>query len=587
MDGTGKQLVEHGRHHSRRFQTNVNCTKVYGVSFECNGSEIPKGAGVENNVAESLRILPPNEARIEGTKPLVSSVKDAALKKKMTEKNVKRVRKEDKSKCVDAGKTTSQHTLFANGHPPSKLGKGVSVCKEFRRGFVGLHSKSGIIFIDGCSQAEPKSSIGMDKTHDEVIKDDIWGCSLTGRKVGKNASTENIVKDQNKQKQFIIDETCTVAQKKFTFDVRKAEAAREIEVAGSRVSKVNSREGVSPFPQSNNMWTVGSDKCPEVVSRNKVIKSVELFEEEYTKLLQDRKRERNERGKPTNRIDVKAAMILKEEGKWVNTVQEVGKIPGVEIGDQFQYRAELAVIGLHNQFSAGIDYIKVGEKLFATCIVDSGRYKNERRTPDEFIYTGEGGNPRMTKKKPEDQKLKHGNLALKTSMDAKLPVRVVHCCQSLKGPITLGINNGSGLRYTYDGLYTVNSYWKERDENGKLMFKFKMIRMFDKPNLVPRSLSETRKSTVEGMHGMIAGTSLPKEKKLIHSLNATTENKPPCCTTNSALDGGCSSRSSEDSHPKKASGPIRSKSEGGPIIKAKSIANQSGASGKRTSFLQD
>lgn len=562
MDGTGKRLAEHGSHHSLIFQSTVKRTKVDDAISEHNGSEIPKRAKVENDVTASAKL--PNDTRIKDTKSLVSCAKADALKQKKTQKNVKGIEKEDKLKCLAArgstqacnkGKTNSQHVQLTNGHPPSKLGNKVSVSKELRRGCVGLdYSKHGV-FIAGNSLVEPKSSMGMVQAHDKLIKDGIWDYSLTGKKVGKKSPTEYM-------------------------DLNNAKSALEIVVAGSGGSKLNARTDVSPFPESIDMWTVACYECPEAVSRNKVLKSVELFEEEYTKLLQERKRGRNERGKDINRIDVRAAMILKDKGMWVNTDQEVGKVPGIEIGDQFQYRAELAVVGLHSRFSAGIDYIRVGEKLFATCIVDSGRYKNERRTPDVFIYTGEGGNPKISRKKPEDQKLKCGNFALKTSMDAKLPVRVIHCCRSLKAPNTLGVNNGSGLRYTYDGLYTVSSYWKERDESGKLVFKFKMTRMPDQPNLAIESLSEARKPTPEGAQGMIAGMSLPKKKKLMLSVNTTTKKKPARCAYNTVLDGCSSSRRSEYSHSEKSSDPIRNNGEGGPVIKAKSIAYQSGLSGK-------
>ena len=49
---------------------------------------------------------------------------------------------------------------------------------------------------------------------------------------------------------------------------------------------------------------------------------------------------------------IKVATILKKEGNWLNTTREFGEIPGVEIGDRFQYRTKLAFVQLHTQ----IDY---------------------------------------------------------------------------------------------------------------------------------------------------------------------------------------------------------------------------------------
>ncbi|XP_027124764.2 YDG domain-containing protein At5g47150 [Coffea arabica] len=294
----------------------------------------------------------------------------------------------------------------------------------------------------------------------------------------KNAHFENMGKDQNSRGQFSGDETIMAAHA--LVDLSSAKSSLGTDVAGSRLSKLNSIAGFSPFPQSNNSRNMASGGCPEVGSRSHVLKSIQLFEEQYMKLLQEQNTKGKKKRGANERIDIKAAMILKKEGKWVNTTREVGEIPGVEIGDQFQYRAELAIVGLHTQLSAGIDYIKIGSKLFATCIVDSGRYNNERRSPDVFIYTGEGGNPEIYKKKAEDQELKRGNLALKTSMLADLPVRVVRCHQSPEAPNPLGVNNGTGLRYTYLGLYKVSSCDRVRDKYGKLAFKFTMVRNQDR-----------------------------------------------------------------------------------------------------------
>ncbi|KAL3528326.1 hypothetical protein ACH5RR_007648 [Cinchona calisaya] len=567
MYGTGKQLAEHGSHDYQRFQvqSHVKRTKVDSAISKCNGLEISKGAKAARYVAvhaKLSRISPPNDARSKA-KLLVS--KADALTQNMAEKNVKGVGKEDKSKChatigtsqaCDKVKATSQHALLANCHA---LQKGV------RSGIIGQdHSKSGAI-IGGSSQVNSKSSIKMVKTHGKLIEDDIRCCSLSGRKLEKNAYSKNTAKDRSKPTWFTKAETCTAAQGKFALMYsNNAVSPLKIDVAGSGVSKLCSRANGFRFPQSNNSWIFAFGECPdEVDSRRKVLKAIKLFEEQHTKLLQEQKS-----GKATQRIDIKAAMVLEKEGKWVNTVREVGEIPGVEIGDQFQYRAELAVVGLHTQYFAGIDYIKVGRECFATCIVDSGRHKNKRITPDVFIYAGEGGNPEISGKKAKDQKLTCGNLALLTSMYANLPVRVVHCCKSLKAPNTLGVNNGSGLRYSYQGLYTVESYsWKRDEEFGKLVFKFKMVRMPDQPKVVPRSPS-----------------SLPK---LMCYVNATSKKKPSHCTYNSVLGGSSSSNSRREySHPKKSFGPTRSKGESGIFIKAKSVPYQSCSAVKRTSFLQ-
>ncbi|KAE8727220.1 hypothetical protein F3Y22_tig00005712pilonHSYRG00040 [Hibiscus syriacus] len=67
-------------------------------------------------------------------------------------------------------------------------------------------------------------------------------------------------------------------------------------------------------------------------------------------------------------------------------------------------------------------------KTWATSIVDSGRYESvtSRVSSGEFTYCGEGENPIYGgKKKPKDQKLIGGNLALVNNMIDRKPVRVI------------------------------------------------------------------------------------------------------------------------------------------------------------------
>lgn len=55
--------------------------------------------------------------------------------------------------------------------------------------------------------------------------------------------------------------------------------------------------------------------------------------------------------KDLRRVDLKAAKMIKEKGKEVNTERQwLGSVPGVEVGDKFHYRAELMIIGLHPTF---------------------------------------------------------------------------------------------------------------------------------------------------------------------------------------------------------------------------------------------
>ncbi|PHT58413.1 Histone-lysine N-methyltransferase, H3 lysine-9 specific SUVH6 [Capsicum baccatum] len=75
------------------------------------------------------------------------------------------------------------------------------------------------------------------------------------------------------------------------------------------------------------------------------------------------------------RIDLQAEKKFKAKGKEVNTgLQILGEIPGVEVGDVFQYRVELALVVVHRLYQAGIDFMDSGGLLVATSIVASGAY---------------------------------------------------------------------------------------------------------------------------------------------------------------------------------------------------------------------
>ncbi|KAM5556991.1 YDG domain-containing protein [Rosa sericea] len=172
------------------------------------------------------------------------------------------------------------------------------------------------------------------------------------------------------------------------------------------------------------------------------------------------------------KLYVEAAMYLKKKDKWVNTKKRTGHIPGVKVGDKFRYRPELAIVGLHSHFQCGIDYMTENGEMIATSIVESGRYANETESPDVMIYTGQGGNPKVSKREPIDQKPDRGNRALMNSKAAGTPVRVIRSYKFWEE---------SG--YVYDGLYIVDDFWRERGDYGKFVFRFSLRRISGQPKL--------------------------------------------------------------------------------------------------------
>ncbi|XP_009798600.1 histone-lysine N-methyltransferase, H3 lysine-9 specific SUVH6-like [Nicotiana sylvestris] len=262
-------------------------------------------------------------------------------------------------------------------------------------------------------------------------------------------------------------------------------------------------------------------------ARSKVRETLRLFQSICRKIL--RGEESNGEVKPkqkdkkNRRIDIQASNFIKEKGKEVNTGPRIlGEVPGVEVGDAFQYRVELALVGVHRLYQAGIDFLNNGGMLVATSIVASGGYDDDLGDADELIYSGQGGNLTGKDKTPEDQKLVKGNLALKNSIATRNPVRVI---RGSKAESTDGRAN-LVTTYVYDGLYTVQNYWAERGSHGKLVFMFKLVRIPGQAALTWREVKSSRKSKVR--HGVcVPDITEGKESLPITAVNTIDGEKPP------------------------------------------------------------
>ncbi|RZC57185.1 hypothetical protein C5167_004494 [Papaver somniferum] len=195
-----------------------------------------------------------------------------------------------------------------------------------------------------------------------------------------------------------------------------------------------------------------------VVTRSKVRETLRLFQATFRKALQEEESKVKIPGTLSKRIDLLTVNEMKKKEKWVNTGGKiVGHVPGVEVGDEFQFRVELSIIGLHGPFQAGIDFVKKDGKVLATSVVSSGGY-DDIDNFDVLVYSGHGGNPAGGNKKAEDQKLERGNLALKNSINERSPVRVIRGFKEMKGPDSLDTRGKMVTTYTYDGLYFVERY---------------------------------------------------------------------------------------------------------------------------------
>ncbi|XP_057479613.1 histone-lysine N-methyltransferase family member SUVH9-like [Actinidia eriantha] len=180
-----------------------------------------------------------------------------------------------------------------------------------------------------------------------------------------------------------------------------------------------------------------------------------------------------------NRGDLRAASVLRDRGLWLNRDKRiVGSIPGVYIGDLFFFRMELCVVGLHGQAQAGIDYVAAGHSSsgepIATSVIVSGGYEDDEDGGEVIIYSGHGGQDKHSKQCAH-QKLEGGNLALERSMYYGIEVRVMRGLKYDGSP--------SGKVYVYDGLYKIFESWFDVGRSGFGVFKYKLGRMGNQPEM--------------------------------------------------------------------------------------------------------
>ncbi|KAL5707209.1 [histone H3]-lysine(4) N-trimethyltransferase [Ranunculus cassubicifolius] len=264
------------------------------------------------------------------------------------------------------------------------------------------------------------------------------------------------------------------------------------------------------------------------VTRKIVRETLRLFQGIYRKLLKDAESKSKVRqGNSPLRVDLTAAKTVREMNKCVNTGKKfLGHVPGVEVGDEFHYRVELAIVGLHGPYQGGIDYLHRGGKTLATSVVASGGYADVMDSSDLLIYSGQGGIPIGKNKKAEDQKLERGNLSLKNSFDERSPVRVIRGYKETKGTDTPDSRSKTVATYIYDGLYFVENYWQETSTYGTKVFKFELRRIPGQPELPMKEVKKSKRSKVhEGL--CVDDISQGKEAMPIRAINTLDDQKPP------------------------------------------------------------
>ncbi|KAL5570017.1 hypothetical protein UlMin_026592 [Ulmus minor] len=307
--------------------------------------------------------------------------------------------------------------------------------------------------------------------------------------------------------------------------------ARRCPIACVKCDNEAARSSFSSLPSDEKLKGVISvDEA--TYSREKIKEALDLYHKILTHLEQESdKKLKTQRNAPWI-LYCKAAKILFDRKKGLKVPKRLGPIPGVNVGDKFQSRAELKVIGLHHRFLDGIDFMKIDGKNFATSVVNSGRYENGVKSHDTFLYSGEGGNALFgNNRERTDQKLERGNLALKNNIEAKAVVRLIRSFQipndSKSDVVGISDRKLHGTIYVYDGLYSVDDYWQDRGKHGKLVFRFSLKRIPGQPTVSFGEQMSKWKGTSKKRDVVVNDISQRKEKLPIRALNAKNDEKPP------------------------------------------------------------
>ncbi|KAL6979792.1 hypothetical protein U1Q18_021447 [Sarracenia purpurea var. burkii] len=386
----------------------------------------------------------------------------------------------------------------------------------------------GLMAAPNCPWRQGKGAANT-KLVSMMMKSDMRGHDVTGPEKSKSV---------NREKVYEVDYSTRKAVKKKLLPYGKApykgKAPLVAKDEGDFAIKEQDEDSFASQGKRSNDFEVtlppfGPNSSSHGDARNKVRETLRLFQAIFRKLLQGEEAKLKRKGEPSRRIDTQAAQIVRDKGKEVNTGKFIiGSVPGVEVGDEFQYRVELALVGIHRLYQGGIDYIKNGGMVIATSIVASGAYADDLDNADVLIYSGQGGNVVGKDKQPEDQKLERGNLALKNSISTRTPVRVTRGFKETKAT-----NSDARAKlvpiYTYDGLYTVEKYWHEVGQHGKLVFKFELRRMPGQPELAWKEVKKSNKFKIrEGL--CVDDISRGKELFPICAVNIIDNEIPPTFT---------------------------------------------------------
>ncbi|XP_047318282.1 YDG domain-containing protein At5g47150-like [Impatiens glandulifera] len=234
--------------------------------------------------------------------------------------------------------------------------------------------------------------------------------------------------------------------------------------------KIEFQSGSSSLPIVGSSMKTKDEKNEPRERVLKILRVVRIIYDEYWTEGRNGQTSKTTRKR---RPDLKAAKVVEE--RFGKCLPAIGSIPGVEIGDKFNFRVELALVGIHMLLQNGIDTIsfkKTGEKICTSIVATDAYYDNDMKDPDYLDYSGQGGFVSRNRKEVEDQKLEGGNLALMNSKTHQNEVRVIRGRKENGKPV-----------YIYDGLYLVEDCRQVRGRRRNLIFKFGLRRIPGQPKL--------------------------------------------------------------------------------------------------------
>ncbi|XP_073001411.1 histone-lysine N-methyltransferase, H3 lysine-9 specific SUVH6-like [Typha latifolia] len=255
----------------------------------------------------------------------------------------------------------------------------------------------------------------------------------------------------------------------------------------------------------------------KVIARVNVKESLQEFQRIYRKLLEEEESGFKENGQMLLRKsrlpDLVAFKLFRERTDGQNDIKRYfGNVPGVHIGDVFHLRVELCVVGLHRQHRLGVDYVRQHEKPLAVSVVSYGNYADANDNFDVLVYPG-------------SVVATNGNLALKSSMESKTPVRVIHGFIKYQSEKFRETKTKKLATYIYGGLYLVEKCWNEKGSDHQDIYMFQLRRIPGQPKLdIGEILKSKRSETFSGLY--IEDISQGKEKIPISVVNAVDDERP-------------------------------------------------------------